>query len=1211
MVSSVLRVNTLDLLSLYNENHYDHLTRAAKTGAFPATLLYDPLHSMMSAANPTGGWQLLQSQLLYVDVLTKVPVVVILLAATLLVYRTFREKYLLTWLASWAAYLAYRLLGTLSATSPRTMLVSQLAFIAGATCFSIAISQYTRRKQGRWLVIVFCLLAVVMAAIRRLWGAELPLAIGSEQIFSSAICWTAAIQLLFFNRGRRQAGALLMIPMLLLLHMDAHPGHPHAWAGMDVAIELLLGMSMLMIVLDDSRARTERLSLVNSITSTIARNHEAGPLMLSILHELQKHTGASCAWYRYLLQDKMLIQQHIGLSERFLSDRRVVSLEESHALRMIEAGTPGTFEPARSDAATAKQFADIHVTQVLVVPVKGKNSIIGTINLGIPRHRVFLPEEMSFLASTADQVGIAIENLTMFEQVMRSQRQWISTFDSIEDIILVHDDAGRIMRTNRALLQRLGRPFHEVVHEPIGAVLPNVPVGVICPYCHNRREGYVEGPDPCFGGNSMVSTSTYLQGTSDMGTIHIVKDTTERRAAEERYRLLFEEVGEGVYITTGEGRILEVNDAFVRMLGYADRRQLLNLDLGKEVYHREGDRERIRAEIQAKNFVRNVETTLRRKDGSLLTVLESSFGTRDAAGKIVRYQGFLVDISEQKKIETEIKRRNRELNALNAIAVIGAQSFDLDEILNVTLRQTVELFHADAGSVWMMDPEKLTLRPKAMVGTQSLGGRAQAVSVAPGIYQAILDQRPEALTEEHIGMMPAEVQGHLREIGDGSWVLVLLWVGDKPLGVLGISNRLKREYSALDRNLIVAIGRQLATTIDKVRLYEETTRAYDDLRRTQEQLLQSEKMSAVGQLISGVAHELNNPLTAIVGYAQLLEQEPLSARALDFVQKLYKQTQRTRRVVQNLLSFARQRKPLKQDVDLRKVIDEALALRDYDLKLNNIGMERDFSESFPHVVADAHQLEQVFLNIINNAVDAMLEGTRGGLLRVSATTDVEHNCAVVELRDTGPGIKDPKRIFDPFYTTKTVGKGTGLGLSICYGIIKEHGGDITAFNHPDGGAVFQIRLPLNMKTKFPDTLPVVVPKEALRGKILVIDDEDAVLDLERELLLGAGAEVHCAQNGTEAISLLQQQVFDAIVIDSKMPGEYDAADVYRWVLQNHPEMASRFVFTISHASEASVREFLEEHALTHIEKPFQVSELITTLRRILGHQKAAAMPGAS
>src|SRR5207245_485289 len=227
-------------------------------------------------------------------------------------------------------------------------------------------------------------------------------------------------------------------------------------------------------------------------------------------------------------------------------------------------------------------------------------------------------------------------------------------------------------------------------------------------------------------------------------------------------------------------------------------------------------------------------------------------------------------------------------------------------------------------------------------------------------------------------------------------------------------------------NLRVSIVRQMATTIEKVRLYEETCRAYDDLRKTQEQLLQSEKMSAVGQLISGVAHELNNPLTAILGYAQLLESEGLQERAQDYVRKLFKQAQRTHRVVQNLLSFARQRKSEKQAVDLRKVLEETLTLREYDLKVNNITIEREIDPNTPNADADPHQLEQVFLNIINNALDAMLENSQGGTLKVKVHRKDKFVC--IEFHDSGPGIQDPKRIFDPFYTTKSVGTGTGLDL---------------------------------------------------------------------------------------------------------------------------------------------------------------------------------------
>ena len=237
---------------------------------------------------------------------------------------------------------------------------------------------------------------------------------------------------------------------------------------------------------------------------------------------------------------------------------------------------------------------------------------------------------------------------------------------------------------------------------------------------------------------------------------------------------------------------------------------------------------------------------------------------------------------------------------------------------------------------------------------------------------------------------------------------------------MGLCNQLGHEYSSNDENLLVAISRQLATTIEKVRLYEETCRAYEDLRRTQEQLLQSEKMSAVGQLIAGVAHELNNPLTAILGYAQLLESEGLNTRAQDYVGKLFKQAQRTHRVVQNLLSFARQRKPQRDEVDLRKVLEETLALRDYDLKTNNIKVELESPSQPTLVVADPHQIEQVFLNIINNSVDAIMETGRNGQLKIRIFCQGGLVCT--QFRDDGDGIKDPKRIFDPFYTTKSVAR---------------------------------------------------------------------------------------------------------------------------------------------------------------------------------------------
>jgi two-component system NtrC family sensor kinase len=376
------------------------------------------------------------------------------------------------------------------------------------------------------------------------------------------------------------------------------------------------------------------------------------------------------------------------------------------------------------------------------------------------------------------------------------------------------------------------------------------------------------------------------------------------------------------------------------------------------------------------------------------------------------------------------------------------------------------------------------------------------------------------------------------------------------------------------------------------------------LRRTQEQLLQSEKMSAVGQLIAGVAHELNNPLTAILGYAQLLESEGLADRAADYVRKLFKQAQRTHRVVQNLLSFARQRKPQKQQVDICKVLDETLALRDYDLKVNDIDLERDFEKDVAAVTADPHQLEQVYLNVINNAVDAMLEAGKGGTLRVKVYSQDGH--VHTEFHDSGPGIKEPNRIFDPFYTTKNVGKGTGLGLSICYGIIKEHGGDITARNCPEGGATVEIRLPAAGQASSSDREANAPRRElAVEGHILLVEDEEAVLEFERDVLTGAGARVVTLMNAEEVRTRLKSERFDAIIMNGKMPGNWNAPEIHRWLCENCPGMEKHVLFTFSTVAEPEIRAFLNHHNIACLVKPFEVADLISQARRLLVKTQAA------
>lgn len=1133
----------------------------------------------------------------------------VMLAASLLVFRTFRERYLLVWIVGWLAYFVSRLTLSTAEGAPLARYITAIAqaeFVLAVCLFAAAIFVYAHAQKLLPFLLSAGIAVIAYAVARALWWPDsLTLRVALEVAYR-IVAITAVVQLIRFRWARWEIGPWFLAASLLFLHLPWEPVSAHLPPGMGLIATLLAGLSMLLVVFDDYKMRTRRLGVINALTNSITRAQQYGPMMVTALEELKKLMHARAAWFRLQEGENMVVAQQIGLSQTYL--RKCGSLPMYQSLGIaVQEGKPVVVKTESANENVRAQLRGEGFHHVVIVPVLGKKSVIGVLSLGSRRGLTYAPDEMEFLATTGQQLGLAVENLRLVEQVLRSQRQWANTFDSIHDLVLLHDADFRVMKANHALLERLAQAPADVVGRLCEDVLPGAPGKWSgCPYCSAESEGFHEGTDQCFGGFCMVSTSSYTeQGSKQKGAIHVVRDTTDRRIAEEKYRLLFEQVQEGVFVATPEGKLLDCNDAFVRMLGHNSREELISLNVDTELYGSAEQREVFRREMDRNNYVRNFEVALRRKDGTLLTAMESSFATRTGEGKIERYQGFLLDITEKKRAEDEIRRRNRELNALNAMAVIATQSFDLDEILNLTLRQVISLLGAETGSVYLSDADDTTFRRRAGWGQRSADrARFSEANFPEGFGELVTRSRTEVITAEYLPHLPPLVAEFVRADGWQAWIWVLLWGKDKPMGIMGISSRESREYTSNDENLMVAIGRQLATTIEKVRLYEETCRAYEDLRHTQEQLLQSEKMSAVGQLIAGVAHELNNPLTAILGYAQLLESEGLGERAKDFVAKLFKQAQRTHRVVQNLLSFARQRKPQKEKVDICKIIDETLALRDYDLRVNNIGLERQIEPSIPAVTADPHQLEQVFLNIINNAVDAVLEQGSGGSLKVRVYAKAGRVHA--EFHDSGFGIKEPQRIFDPFYTTKSVGKGTGLGLSICYGIIKEHGGEIAARNREEGGAVIEVRLPA-AGTAVPEKPVVTPPREfVIAGRVLLVEDEEAVLEFERDVLAGAGAQVTALMNGEEAKARLINEPFDALIINGKMPGGWSASQVHSWIGEKAAGLKGHVLFTFSSVLEPEIRTYLQDKNLPYLVKPFEVGDLIAQARRLLQKVQAAA-----
>jgi len=368
-----------------------------------------------------------------------------------------------------------------------------------------------------------------------------------------------------------------------------------------------------------------------------------------------------------------------------------------------------------------------------------------------------------------------------------------------------------------------------------------------------------------------------------------------------------------------------------------------------------------------------------------------------------------------------------------------------------------------------------------------------------------------------------------------------------------------------------------------------------ELEEAQSQLVQAEKMSAVGLLVSGVAHELNNPLAGVVGYSQLLLKEDTGEKIRRGLEKINKEAERCKKIVQNLQTFARKRKPQKESIGINGILESTLELRSYQLRVDNIVVETDLDPVLPKTMADFHQLQQVFINILVNAHQAMMEKGGGGKLRIR--TRQENGWIRAEIQDSGPGVSEENlpRIFDPFFTTKDVGQGTGLGLSICYGIIEEHRGRIWARNRPEGGAVFTVEIPIieSARPAEEKKAPSAAAGSAmdLRGRnILVVDDELTIVDILYQVLKSDGFRVDTALSGSAALKKLEKERYDIIISDLKMPG-MSGQELYDRVRRLDESLARRIIFSTGDVVSSETRSFLEESGNTYLQKPFELEAM--------------------
>ena len=761
----------------------------------------------------------------------------------------------------------------------------------------------------------------------------------------------------------------------------------------------------------------------------------------------------------------------------------------------------------------------------------------------------------------------------LFEIISRSQQGYRDLIDSFDDILLAVSLDGQIRAVNRsfsdlvdtAFQQIIGKPLADFVQESSGEGARLVERAM--PRFMERRQwaGVIQvrlksQSSPFFFD---CVAHAMMRGDKIGGITVLARDISALRKNEARFTELFESLQEGIYITTPDGTIVDVNPALVRMLGYDSKEEVLKRRVPEIFVDRE-ERKLVKEEVERQPMIQGKEITLIRRDGTSIVCLNTAAAVRDNSGRVLRYQGALMDITERREMERRLHQQQEFARRL-------VDSFpDLILVLDANAHYT--FVSPRCKDVLGYDIEEAQ--------NMAFGGRThpEDLPAANSLYQDIIAGR------QSFASLEIRVRHKL-----GEW------------------RRIRFNFSPLadeKGNIegVVLSGRDVT-----------------DLKRLEEQLIQAEKLAAMGQMLAGVAHELNNPLTAILGVTELLRErqgeDDSTKRQLELT---HRQARRAARIVQNLLEFSRPASPQKKPLDLSNLLERTLQLHEHSLRRNNVEVDFRLQPDLPSVIGDANQLIQVFLNLITNAEQAIREVRDAGRIQIRAGRN--GNQLAITVQDDGVGIRPESlpRIFDPFYTTKRPGGGTGLGLSICMSIIREHGGNIEAETLPAGGSAFTIYLPIapveSPGTPSAPRKPASAPSgevrqaaDLLTGRaVLVLDDEESLRMLLQEGLSAHGLRVGCAATTEEALALLERSSYDAFLCDLHLSsggffvnGRESAARILEAAGAQKPALIYMTGDLVEGSQEAE-----GQSEPVCLQKPFRVSDVLSLLREVLADAPA-------
>ncbi|MGH7325941.1 MAG: GAF domain-containing protein [Candidatus Rokuibacteriota bacterium] len=551
----------------------------------------------------------------------------------------------------------------------------------------------------------------------------------------------------------------------------------------------------------------------------------------------------------------------------------------------------------------------------------------------------------------------------------------------------------------------------------------------------------------------------------------------------------------------------------------------------------------------------------------------------------------------------EAQRRREVAEALARLGRDLTGTLDLERIADLVARGMLELLGGRGSAVFRYNPEDGTLHAIAASG-ETAPIKGVVLQAGDGVVGRAVAERRVVATRDVLAEPEIPLSPELRQLSEQQGLRAVVGVPlvarDRVVGALALAADAGRTFRGDDLKLLQAFADQAALAFENASLYASARDSLARLKETQAQLVHAGKMSALGQLVSGVAHELNNPLSVIIGYGQLLLNRGVPEALRRPVELMVQQSDRMARIVRNLLYFARQRTPERAPVDLHQIVEQTLALRFNQLTLRQITVERDFAPDLPPVTGDGPQLQQVFLNLLLNAEQAIGDQPNG---RIGFRTRVLDGGRTVraDVIDNGPGIPPDNlpRVFEPFFTTKEVGAGTGLGLSVSYGIVQEHGGRLAVESEP-GQTVFMLELPVaTAAASGSPAAPAARPTVAGNGRVaLVVEDEPSIVEFVVTLLRETGWRVDVAAGGRPGLDRVRAQHYDLVVTDMRMP-DGDGEEFYRLALAVDPRLAGRFLFVTGDTANQRAWAFLKGADLPVLEKPFPPDAFLEAVRRVV------------